>query len=118
MPRKSTTKKSKPEVKPDVTPNRFKIGDFVRLRDGTAANGTVRGILGSELRIEWEGLPGDPQWHHQDYVMAEKRQAELVRAPQESQSGPDIVDQACRLVATMDDNQRRRFLAHIQETYK
>jgi len=107
-----------PEERPRAKPNPFKIGDFVRLRDGAFTNGIVMGILGSEVRIEWQGVAGDPQWHHQDYVAAEKRQAERVLAPRESQSAQDVVGQACRLVARMDDNQRRRFLAHIRETYK
>ena len=106
-----------PEDRPSAKPNPFKIGESVRLRDGTFTNGIVRGILGNEVRIAWDGVPGDPQWYHQDYVVAEKRHAERVRAPQENQSEQDIVDQACRLLAIMDDNQRRRFLAHIRETY-
>ena len=107
-----------PEAKPDAEPNPFKTGDCVRLRDGTAANGTVVGILGGEVRVAWEGIPGDPQWYHQDYILKEKRPAERGRAPQENQVENDIVGQACRLVAGMDDDQRRRFIAHMQETYK
>jgi len=107
-----------PENEPDARPNPFKIGEAVRLRDGTAANGIVIAIFGNEVRIAWDGVPGDPQWYHQDFVVAEKRPAERGRAPQENQVEPDIVDQACRLVATMDDDQRQRFLAHIRATYK
>src|SRR6266699_611166 len=108
-----------PETKPDANPNPFKIGDSVRLRDGTAANGTVRAILGSEVRVAWEGVRGDPQWYHQDFISMEKKPVERDRAPQDSQVEEkqvekDIVDQACRLVAIMDDNQRRRFIAHMQ----
>ena len=52
-----------PETKPNAEPNPFKIGESVRLRDGTAANGTVRETLGNEVRVAWEGVPGDPQWN-------------------------------------------------------
>ncbi len=111
------------EDKPDAKPNPFNIGDSVRLRDGTFTNGTVRGILGNEVRVAWDNVPGDPQWYHQDFILTEKRSVERGRTPQqnqvdENQAERDIVDQACRLVAAMDDNQRRRFIAHLQETYK
>ena len=111
------------EEKPDAKPNPFKIGEPVRLRDGTFTNGTVRGILGSEVRVAWDGVPGDPQWYHQDFILTETRPVERGRAPQENQVEEkqvetDIVDQACRLVALMDDNQRRRLIAHMQATYK
>jgi len=106
------------EDKPNARPNPFKIGEQVRLRDGTAASGIVRAIFCNEVRIEWEGVSGDPQWYHQDFVSKETRTVGQGRAPQQSQAEKDIVDQACRLVALMDDNQRRRFIAHIQDTYK
>jgi len=106
------------EDKPDAKPNPFKIGEPVRLRDGTFTNGTVRGILGNEVRVAWDNLPGDPQWYHQDFVSAEKRPVERSRPPQANHAANDIVDRACRLVAIMDDDQRRRFIAHMQETYK
>jgi hypothetical protein len=105
------------EDKPDAKPNPFKIGESVRLRDGTFTNGTVRGILGNEVRVAWDNVPGDPQWYHQDFILTEKRSVERDRVP-ENQAETDIVDQACRLVAIMDDEQRRRFIAHMQETYK
>lgn len=105
------------DYRPEARPNPFKIGEAVRLRDGTAANGIVAAIFGNEVRIAWDGVPGDPQWYHQDFVLAEKRRVERVRAAPENQEA-DIVDQACRLVAGMDDNQRQRFLAHIRATYK
>ncbi len=112
-----------PENKRAIKPNPFKIGDSVRLRDGTFTNGTVRGILGNEVRVAWDNVRGDPQWYHQDFISMEKKPVERDRAPQDSQVEEkqvekDIVDQACRLVAIMDDNQRRRFIAHMQETYK
>jgi hypothetical protein len=107
-----------PEYKPEARPNPFKIGEAVRLRDGTAANGIVRAIFGNEVRIAWDGVPADPQWYHQDFVVAEKRPTVRTRAPQENQAEPDFVDQACRLVARMDDDQRQRFLAHIRATYE
>ena len=107
-----------PEDKPDVKPNPFKIGESVRLRDGTAANGIVRAIFGNEVRVAWDGVAGDPQWYHQDFVLKEKRPAERAGVPQENQAEPDIVDHACRLVTRMDDNQRQRFIAYIRETYK
>jgi acyl dehydratase len=91
------------ERRPEATPNPFKIDEAVRLRDGTAANGIVTAIFGSEVRIAWEGVPGDPQWYHQDFVLAQKRAAQRAPALQENQAETDIVDQACRLVATMDD---------------
>jgi uncharacterized tellurite resistance protein B-like protein len=75
-------------------------------------------MLGNEVRVAWDNVPGDPQWYHQDFILAEKRPAELGRAPEENQAENDIVDQAFRLVAAMDDEQRRRFIAHMQETYK
>jgi transcription antitermination factor NusG len=106
------------EEKPDTKPNPFKIGEPVRLRDGTFTNGTVKGMLGNEVRVAWDNVPGDPQWYHEDFILAEKRPAELGRAPEENQAENDIVDQAFRLVAAMDDEQRRRFIAHMQETYK
>src|SRR5215471_8318634 len=106
------------EDRPDAKPNPFKMGQPVRLRDGTAANGIVTAIFCNEVRIEWEGVSGDPQWYHQDFVSKETRAVGQGRAPQQSQAEKDIVDQACRLVALMDDNQRRRFIAHIQDTYK
>jgi hypothetical protein len=106
------------EEKPNTKPNPFKIGESVRLRDGTFTNGTVRGILGNEVRVAWDNVQGDPQWYHQDFILAEKRPAGRGRAPQENQAENDIVDQACRLVAVMDDDQRRRFIAHMQEIYK
>ena len=106
------------EEKSDTKPNPFKIGESVRLRDGTFTNGTVRGMLGNEVRVAWDNVPGDPQWFHQDFILAEKRAAELGRAPEKDQVENDIVDQALRLVAAMDDDQRRRFIAHVQETYK
>jgi acyl dehydratase len=107
-----------PEHKPEARANPFKIGEAVRLRDGTAANGIVTAIFGSEVRIAWEGVPGDSQWYHQDFVLAEKRAAQPARAVQENQAKMDIVDQACRLLARMDDSQRQRFIAHIRATYK
>lgn len=107
-----------PERMPQATPNPFKIGEAVRLRDGTWANGIVAAIFGSEVGIAWEGVPGDPLWYHQDFVLAEKRAAERAPALQENQAETDIVDQACRLVARMDDSQRQRFIAHIRATYK
>jgi hypothetical protein len=106
------------EEKPDAKPNPFKIGETVRLRDGTFTNGTVKGILGNEVRVAWDNVPGDPQWYHQDFILAEKRVVERSRTSPENQAEKDIVDQACRLVAVMDDDQRRRFIAHMQETYK
>ncbi len=106
------------EYKPEVRPNPFKIGEAVRLRDGTAANGVVTAIFGNEVRIAWDSVPGEPQWYPQDFILAEKKPAESARAPQENQTEPDIVDQACRLVARMDDNQRQRFLARIRATCK
>jgi hypothetical protein len=107
-----------PEYMPQARPNPFKIGEAVRLRDGTSANGIVAAIFGSEVRIAWEGVPGDPQWYHQDFVLAEKGAAERAPALQENRAETDIVDQACRLVARMDDSQRERFIAHIRATYK
>jgi hypothetical protein len=104
------------EAKPDANPNPFKIGESVRLRDRTFTNGTVREILGSEVRVAWDHIPGDPRWYHQDFIIAEKQPVQRRRAP-EDRAGTDIVDQACRLVAMMDDDQRRRFIAHMQETY-
>jgi len=111
-----------PENKQAAKPNPFKIGESVRLRDGTFTDGTVKGILGNEVRVAWDNVPGDPQWYHQDFILIEKRPVEG-RAPQETQveenqAEKDIVDQARRLVAIMDDDQRRRFIAHMQETYK
>jgi acyl dehydratase len=106
------------EHRPEATPNPFKIGEAVRLRDGTAANGIVAAIFGSEVRIAWEGVPGDPQWYHQDFVLAEKRAAQRAPALQENQAETDIVDQACRLVARMDDCQRQSFIARIRATYE
>jgi hypothetical protein len=111
------------EEKPDAKPNPFKIGESVRLRDGTFTNGTVRGTLGNEVRVAWDNVPGDPQWYHQDFILTEKRPAERSRTPpenqlEENQVKKDIVDQACRLVAVMDDDQRRRFIAQMQETYQ
>jgi len=105
------------ENKPDAEPNPFKIGESVRLRDRTFTNGTVREILGNEVRVAWDNVPGDSRWYHQDFIIAEKRPVLRSRAP-ESRAGTDIVDQACRLVAIMDDDQRRRFIAHMQETYR
>src|SRR6266852_9054383 len=95
-----------PEAKPDAKPNPFKIGESVRLRDGTFTDGTVRGILGNEVRVAWDNVPGDPQWYHQDFILIEKTPVEG-RAPQETQVEEnqvekDIVDQARRLVAIMD----------------
>jgi hypothetical protein len=107
-----------PEPQQDARPNPFKTGEAVRLRDGTAANGIVTAIFGNEVRIAWDGVPGEPQWYPQDFVVAEKRLPERARAAQETQGEPDIVDQASRLVARMDDSQRQRFLAHIRATYK
>jgi uncharacterized protein YodC (DUF2158 family) len=107
-----------PEYKPDARPNPFKTGDAVRLRDGTAANGVITAIFGNEVRITWDSVPGKPQWYPHDFVVAEKSATERARALQGNQVEPDIVDQACGLVARMDDNQRRRFLAHIRATYK
>ena len=106
------------EEKPDAKPNPFKIGEPVRLRDGTFTNGIVRGILGNEVRVAWDNVPGDPQWYHQDFILTEKRPAECGRAPPQNQVEKDIVDRACALVAVMDDDQRRRFIARMQETYK
>jgi uncharacterized tellurite resistance protein B-like protein len=74
--------------------------------------------LGNEVRVAWDNVAGDPQWYHQDFILVQKRAAEGSRAPPENQAEKDIVDQACRLVAAMDDDQRRRFIAHMQETYK
>src|SRR5215468_1985689 len=69
------------EDKPDAKPNPFKIGESVRLRDGTATNGTVCGIFGNEVRIAWDGIAGDPQWYNQDYVSTEKNPVERRRDP-------------------------------------
>ena len=96
---------------------RLQIGESVRLRDGTFTNGTVRGILGNEVRVAWDNIAGDPQWYHQDFILKENRPVERGR-PAERPAETDIVDQACRLVAIMDDDQRRRFIVRMQETYK
>jgi hypothetical protein len=103
--------------KPAARPNPFNTGDAVRLRDGSYADGTVVGIFGNEVRIAWAGLQGEPQWYHQDYVAAERKPAEPVPAAKDDQIQQNIFDQACRLVATMDDNWRRRFMAYLGETY-
>ena len=107
-----------PEDKPEAKPNPFKIGDSVRLRDGTFTNGTVKGILVNQLLVAWDNVRGDPQWYHQDFISMEKKSPERGPTSEENRVGRDIVDHACRLVATMDDNQRRRFIAYIRETYK
>jgi hypothetical protein len=106
------------EDKPEAKPNPFKIGDSVRLRDGTFTNGTVRGILVNQLLVAWDNVRGDPQWYHQDFISMEKKSPESSPTSKENQVEQDIVDHACRLVATMDDNQRRRFIGYIRETYK
>ena len=106
------------EDKPEAKPNPFKIGDSVRLRDGTFTNGAVKGILVNQLLVAWDNVRGDPQWHHQDFISMEKTSPERGPTSEENQVEQDIVDRACRLVATMDDNQRRRFIAYMQETYK
>jgi hypothetical protein len=107
------------EDKPAARPNPFKTGDAVRLRDGTCANGSVIAIFGNEVRIAWAGLPGEPQWYHQDYVAAERRPAEQKSAAAPGdQARQGVFDQACHLVAGMDDDQRRRFMAYLAETYK
>jgi hypothetical protein len=105
------------EDKPAVRPNPFKTGDAVRLRDGSCANGTVVGTFGNEVRIAWAGLPGEPEWYHQDFVAAEKKPADRAPAAKDNHVQQSIFDQACRLVASMDDDQRRRFIAYIGETY-
>jgi len=106
-----------PSDKPNAKPNPFKVGESVRLRDGTLTNGIVRGILVDELLIEWGNVEGDPQWYHQDFISAEKRSATGDQVPEESQPEQDSVDDAIRLVATMDDDQRQRFIAYIRQTY-
>jgi hypothetical protein len=106
-----------PEDKPAVRPNPFKTGDAVRLRDGSFADGAVVGIFGNEVHIAWAGLSGEPQWYHQDYVAAEKKPAAQAPAAKDDQVQQSIFDQACRLVAGMDDDHRRRFIAYLGETY-
>jgi acyl dehydratase len=106
---------SLPPDKPDAKPNPFKIGEYVRLRDGTLTNGIVRGILADQLLIEWDNVRGDPQWYHQDFIFTENKSVDLV--PRGNQVEQDSVDDAIRLVARMDDDQRRRFIAYIRETY-
>jgi uncharacterized protein YodC (DUF2158 family) len=105
------------EDRPAVRPNPFKTGDAVRLRDGSYANGTVVGIFGNEVRIAWAGLPGEPEWYHQDFVTAEKQRPEQAPAAKDNQVQQSIFDQACRLVASLDDDHRRRFIAYIGATY-
>jgi len=109
---------SVPEEKPAVKPNPFKIGDSARLRDGTATNGIVTGILVDNVLIAWDNVSGDPQWYHQDFVSLEQKSPDSARASDEIQAKQDIVDDACRLVARMDDNQRRRFITYIREIYE
>ena len=109
---------SEPEDTPAAKPNPFKIGDTVRLRDGSYADGTVVGIFGNEARIAWAGLQGEPQWYHQDYVTAEKKPAGRTPAATDDHVQQSMFDQACSLVAGMDDNHRRRFIAYLGETYK
>jgi hypothetical protein len=77
------------EEKPDAKPNPFKIGESVRLRDGTATSGTVAGILGNQVLVEWQDVSGDPQWYHQDFVLLEKRLVEGGRAPA-AENKPDV----------------------------
>jgi hypothetical protein len=101
-----------------VKPNPHKVGDAVRLRNGRREHGTVLAIFGNEVRIEWAALPEEPEWYHQDYVVAENRPATRLPAAKDDQVQQSIFDQACRLVAGMDDDQRRRFIAYIGETYK
>jgi uncharacterized protein YodC (DUF2158 family) len=103
---------------PAVAPNPFKIGDAVCLRNGGSTNGTVVGIFGDGVRIEWAAFPGEPEWYPQDRVVAEKKPAERAPVAKDNQVQQSIFDQACRLVAGMDDDLRRRFIAHIGETYK
>src|SRR5262252_2789021 len=109
---------SSPEDKPAPIPNPFNIGESVRLRDGTFTNGTVRGILVNQVLVEWNNVPGDPQWYSQDFILTENRPVEGGRAVHEDQLEQNIVEKACGLVARMDDYQRQRFIAHILETYK
>jgi uncharacterized protein YodC (DUF2158 family) len=104
---------------PAVAPNPFKVGDAVHLRNGSSANvGTVVGIFGDGVRIEWAAFPGEPEWYPQNRVVAAKKPAGPAPAVKDNQVQQSIFDQACRLVASMDDNQRRRFIAYIGETYK
>jgi hypothetical protein len=77
-----------PEDKPDAKPNPFKIGESVRLRDGKATNGTVSGILGNQVLVAWDNVPGDPQWYHQDFVATERSPLERDRPPL-SEDKPD-----------------------------
>src|SRR5215471_9101485 len=67
------------EDRPATKPNPFKIGESVRLRDGTFTNGTVRGILVDQLLVAWDNA-GEPQWYHQDFIAAEKTLLERDRA--------------------------------------
>jgi len=106
-----------PEDRPAAKPNPFKIGECVRLRDGTSTNGIVKGILIDNVLVAWHDVSGDPQWYHQDFVATEQ-QSPRSGALEQNQSEANIVDDACRLVASMDDNQRQRFIAYIRETYK
>ncbi len=105
------------EDKAEARANPFNIGDSVRLRDGTFTNGTVTGILVDEVLVAWDNVPGDPQWYSKDFIARERKPAERSRALPGNQTEQDIVGDACRLVARMDDDQRRRFIAHIQEVY-
>src|SRR5260370_36026250 len=90
-----------PEEKPDAKPNPFKTGESVRLRDGTASNGTVRGILVNDVLVAWDNVPGDPQWYPQDFIVTEKRPLEGGRAPEANQPEQDSVDQPYLLLPEM-----------------
>jgi hypothetical protein len=103
---------------PAATPNPFKVGDAVRLRLGRSGDGTVVGIFGDGVRIEWAAFPGEPEWHPQDRVEAAKKPAGPAPAVKDNQLQQSIFDQARRLVASMDDDYRRRFMTYLGETYK
>jgi len=102
-----------------VVPNPFKVGDAVHLRYGNSANvGTVVGIFGDGVRIEWAAFPGEPEWYPQDRVVAAKKPAGPAPAVKDNQLQQGIFDQARRLVSSMDDEHRRRFITYLGETYK
>lgn len=106
------------EEKPTAKPNPFKVGECVRLRDGTFTNGIVKRIFVDQLLVAWHNVAGDPQWYHQDFILAQEGLAERDHGADENRVEQDIVHLACRLVSKMDDNQRRDFIAYIRDTYK
>jgi len=118
------------KIKPEQKPNPFRMGDHVRLRDGTFTNGTVTGILAGAVFVAWNNISGEPQWYNHDLVLhdaAAAREAQLAArrgrdapaaTPGVAGNQEDIVGDLLLQVDNLDARQLERFDRDYMKRYR